>query len=66
MKRRFEYVGGSSAKYWTVQTEGCNVIVRFGRIGTPGQNANQNLAGTDRGRTPRRQTSRPETGQGLR
>ena len=43
MKRRFEYVGGSSAKYWTVQTEGCNVIVRFGRIGTPGQTQTKTL-----------------------
>ena len=37
MKRRFEFVGGSSAKFYEVLVTGCNVTVRFGRIGTPGQ-----------------------------
>jgi predicted DNA-binding WGR domain protein len=37
MKRRFEYVGGSSAKFWEVETDAGTVTVRYGRIGTPGQ-----------------------------
>ena len=43
MKRRFEFVGGSSAKFWECQITGCNVIVRFGRIGTPGQTQTKTL-----------------------
>lgn len=35
--RRFEYVEGSSSKFWSAEVEGPNFIVVFGRIGTPGQ-----------------------------
>ena len=37
--RRFEFVGGSSSKFWEIQTNGCEVIIRFGRIGTSGQSS---------------------------
>ena len=37
MTRRFEFVGGSSAKFWQVSVEDCTVIVMFGRIGVDGQ-----------------------------
>ena len=36
-KRRFEFVGGSSDKFWEVQIAGNEVVVRFGRNGTDGQ-----------------------------
>lgn len=36
-KRYFEFVGGSSAKFWEIGVEANQVTVRFGRIGTPGQ-----------------------------
>jgi predicted DNA-binding WGR domain protein len=35
--RRFEFVGGISAKFWEVQQSGSVVTIRFGRIGTNGQ-----------------------------
>ena len=35
--RRFEFVGGSSDKFWELTVRGNEVIVRFGRIGTGGQ-----------------------------
>jgi predicted DNA-binding WGR domain protein len=35
--RRFEFVGGNSAKFWQVTVTGCGVTVRFGRLGTDGQ-----------------------------
>lgn len=35
--RRFEFVDGSSRKYWEVCREGSDVVIRFGRIGTGGQ-----------------------------
>lgn len=37
MKRYFEFVGGNSAKFWEVTVNGCDVTIRFGRIGTAGQ-----------------------------
>jgi predicted DNA-binding WGR domain protein len=36
-KRRFEFIGGSSRKFWEVAVAGSAVTVRFGRIGTAGQ-----------------------------
>jgi len=35
--RRFEFVGGSSAKFWQVTVAGTSVTVRYGRLGTDGQ-----------------------------
>jgi predicted DNA-binding WGR domain protein len=35
--RRFELVEGTSSKFWEVEVDGCDVTVRFGRIGTSGQ-----------------------------
>ncbi len=37
MTRRFEFVGGSSAKFWEVNVVCCDVTIRYGRIGTAGQ-----------------------------
>ena len=37
MTRRFEFIGGSSAKFWQASIENCTVIVTFGRIGVDGQ-----------------------------
>ena len=36
-KRRFEYVGGTSNKFWSVTVQGPEVTVRYGRNGTDGQ-----------------------------
>ena len=35
--RRFEFVGGSSSKFWEITIAGNSFTVRFGRIGTVGQ-----------------------------
>ena len=37
MTRRFEFVGGNSAKFWEIDCQGKNVTVRDGRLGTTGQ-----------------------------
>ena len=37
MTRRFEFVGGNSAKFWEVTVVGKDVTVRYGRLGTSGQ-----------------------------
>jgi predicted DNA-binding WGR domain protein len=35
--RRFEFVGGSSAKFWMAEVQGSTFIIVFGRLGTEGQ-----------------------------
>lgn len=35
--RRFEFVGGTSAKFWMCSVEGSTFIVVYGRLGTDGQ-----------------------------
>jgi predicted DNA-binding WGR domain protein len=47
MKRYFEFVGGSSAKFWEITISGNEVTVRFGRIGTEGQKQVKTLANAD-------------------
>jgi predicted DNA-binding WGR domain protein len=37
MKRRFEFIEGSSSKFYEIYVSGARVDVRFGRIGTSGQ-----------------------------
>ena len=37
MTRRFEFVGGTSAKFWEITLAGASVTVRFGRLGIDGQ-----------------------------
>jgi predicted DNA-binding WGR domain protein len=42
--RRFEYIGGSSCKFWEVEVTGGDVVVRYGRIGTAGQTVTKTFA----------------------
>jgi len=44
MTRRFEFVGGTSAKFWEVSVVGNQVTVRYGRLGTGGQMQTKTLA----------------------
>ena len=37
VRRRFEFVGGGSDKFWELEIDGKDVTVRFGRNGTQGQ-----------------------------
>lgn len=43
-KRRFEFVAGSSDKFWEVTVSGNEVLVRFGRNGTNGQSSAKTFA----------------------
>jgi predicted DNA-binding WGR domain protein len=47
MKRYFEFVGGTSAKFWECSVSGNQVTVRFGRIGTQGQTQTKTLANAE-------------------
>jgi predicted DNA-binding WGR domain protein len=43
MKRHFEFVSGSSSKFWEATVNGSTVTVCFGRIGTAGQEQTKTL-----------------------
>ena len=42
--RHFEFVGGSSRKFWEISVSGNSFTVRFGRIGTAGQSQTKTFA----------------------
>jgi len=42
--RRFEFIGGSSRKFWEISVTGNSFTVRFGRIGTAGQSQTKTFA----------------------
>ena len=44
MKRHFEFVSSTSAKFWEISLAGCNVSVCFGRIGADGQTQTKTLS----------------------
>ena len=44
MTRRFEFIGGNSAKFWEVTVAGSDVTVRYGRLGTSGQTQTKSFA----------------------
>ena len=44
MTRSFEFVAGNSAKFWEIHRDGCDVTVRFGRIGSEGQTIPKTLS----------------------
>jgi predicted DNA-binding WGR domain protein len=44
MKRHFEFVRGTSSKFWEVSVADCTVTICFGRIGTAGQSQTKSLA----------------------
>ncbi len=43
MARRFELIGGNSAKFWEISQAGKDVTVRYGRLGTSGQQQTKTL-----------------------
>ena len=45
--RHFELVEGKSAKFWEISRQGCDVTVRYGRIGANGQSQTKSFAGEE-------------------
>ena len=43
MTRRFEFIGGNSAKFWEITQQGNTVSVCYGRLGAAGQQQNMNF-----------------------
>ena len=62
--RRFEFVGGSSAKFWEISVDGTDVAVRFGRIGTGGQQQTKSFADAAKARQHADKLIAEKTGKG--
>ena len=45
--RYFEFVEGTSSKFWEISIDGCDVTVRYGRIGTDGQSKTKTFGDED-------------------
>ena len=45
--RRFEFVGGSSAKFWELDVQGKKITVRYGRLGANGQIQTKSFESTE-------------------
>lgn len=45
--RRFEFVQGTSAKFWMTDVQGSTFIVVYGRLGTPGQRKEKDFPSPD-------------------
>jgi predicted DNA-binding WGR domain protein len=66
MTRSFEFVGGSSAKFWQVTVAGCDVTVRYGRLGTNGQTQTRNFHDSAVARRHAEKLIGEKTGKGYR
>jgi predicted DNA-binding WGR domain protein len=64
MHRRFEFVGGSSAKFWEVSVQSSDVTVRFGRLGTTGQTQTKSFATPDKAQRHADRLITEKTGKG--
>ncbi len=63
-KRRFEFVGGNSRKFWEVRVQGCDVFVAYGRIGSTGQSSFKSLETSKAAMSHAEKLAREKTGKG--
>ena len=62
--RRFEFVGGSSAKFWEISVNGNDVTVRYGRIGTSGQEQTKSFSDAEKAKKHAHKLIAEKTGKG--
>jgi len=62
--RRFEFVEGSSSKFWEVKVEEEQLIVRYGKIGTAGQTKEKDCDGPGEARAEMKKLIAEKTGKG--
>ena len=66
MKRYFEFIEGSSSKFWEISTSGKDVTVRFGRIGTNGQTQTKSFSDADAATKHAEKLIAEKTGKGYK
>lgn len=63
---RYEYVEGSSSKFWEIEISGASVTTRWGRIGTAGQEKTKDFASAEKARAEYDALIQEKTGKGYR
>lgn len=63
---RYEYVEGSSSKFWEIEISGASVTTRWGRIGTAGQEKTKDFASAEKAQAEYDALIREKTGKGYR
>jgi DNA ligase 1 len=64
--RRFELADGTSSKFWEIAIQGCDMTVRFGRIGTAGQTKTKAFASESAAAQEAEKLTAEKTGKGYR
>ena len=62
--RRFEFVGGTSSKFWEVSQAGNTMTTRWGRIGSTGQSKTKTYADENSARSAMAALIEEKTGDG--
>ncbi len=62
--RRYEFVEGSSSKFWEVKVEEEQLIVRYGKIGTAGQTKEKDCDGPGEAKAEMKKLIAEKTGKG--
>lgn len=61
---RYEFSEGSSDKFWEVEVSGCDLTVRYGRIGTQGQSKEKTFASAEAAEKEKAKLVKEKTGKG--
>jgi DNA ligase-1 len=62
--RYFEFVEGSSSKFWTIWRDGADVTVQFGKLGTSGQEKTKSLGTVEKAKAYYSDIIEEKTGKG--
>ena len=62
--RHFEFVEGKSSKFWEISVDGCEVAVRYGRIGAAGTSKVKTFGDTDAAQRGAEKLIAEKTGKG--
>lgn len=63
-RRRFEFVGGNSSKFWEVRVQGSDVFTSYGRIGSTGQTSCKSFETAEAAAAHAGKLVREKTGKG--
>ena len=62
--RHFEFVEGKSSKFWEISVDGCEVAVRYGRIGAAGTSKVKTFGDTEAAQRGAEKLIAEKTGKG--
>jgi predicted DNA-binding WGR domain protein len=64
MTRRFEFIAGSSCKFWEISVSGAELKVNYGRIGTNGQSQTKSFPTAEKAQQHVEKLMRQKLGKG--